>query len=89
MKRNMNLVYEILSRVEEQARGGMSYAPSVDRGHAEYKQWTQDDIRYHVVLCVEAGLVVVGNRHDSKDPVAIDRLTWSGHDLLEKLRRER
>ena len=83
MKRNLDLIYDILVRVEDQDG---QYSPEADVTH---EKWSAREIRYHVVLCVEAGLVVASEHHDSESRVVINRLTWRGHDLLDEMRRER
>ena len=83
MKRNLDLIYDILVRVEDQDG---EYSPEADVTH---ERWSAREIRYQVVLCVEAGLVVASEYQDSEFRVVINRLTWRGHDLVDEMRRER
>ena len=78
MKRDMNLVREILVWAEKQEHGIISKNPEIE-GYSE------EEIGYHVYLMNQAGLV---RAHDmtargEKSPNALLlELTWNGHEFL-------
>jgi hypothetical protein len=82
MKRDMELIREILLMIESNKHGFASQK-------IEIPGYTQEQIGYHAVLLGEAGLVKV---HDitcmeSDSPVGmISRLTWEGHEFLDSAR---
>ena len=78
MRRKMKLIYLILAYVEKATHIGNIPLP-------ELAEYTEEEVAYHVKLCSEAGyLDIVVDAHNKK-PVGIDRLTWQGHEALEKL----
>lgn len=82
MKRDMDLIREILMAIEEDPHG---FAPK----NIEIDGYTEEQIKYHAVLLGEAGLVNVVDvtNFGSKSPEAvIIRLTWAGHEFLESAR---
>ena len=82
MKRDMNLVREILLAVEAREHG-MGAAELNIEGHS------QEEIGYHVYLMGKAGLLVaVEITHlGSPSPEALaSGLTWQGHDFLDAAR---
>jgi len=82
MKRDMNLVREILLAVEAREHG-MGASDLDIKGHS------QEEIGYHVYLMGKAELlVVVETTHlNSQSPEALaSGLTWQGHDFLDAAR---
>ena len=79
MKREMKLIRMILAHVEQsRAIGGIPLP--------EFDDYRTCEIEYHVKLCEEAGyLDTVVSPHD-KMPVSICRMSWQGHEALERLR---
>lgn len=81
MKRNMELVKEILSEVEARFDGGRPIELDID-GHSP------EEISYHVMIMAEGGLL------DAIDASARDfdwrarRLTWQGHEFLAAARND-
>lgn len=80
MKRDIDLIRTLLLQMEE--------------GRAEFSVEGYDDdaIRYHLVLLVEAGLVhgtLYNIDQQSVPTVAVDRLTWAGHDFLDAARSDK
>ena len=77
MKRNMNLVRQILLEVEKQPFTG----EWVD---LELEEYTPEEITYHVIILYEAGLI---QAQDLSTFGGVDwkptRLTWQGHEFLE------
>jgi hypothetical protein len=81
MKRDMDLVRQILLEVEEQPFTGKWLNLEIDGG------FTRQEITYHVMILYEAGLLEAVNltTHGGKNwrPT---RLTWEGHEFLEAAR---
>jgi hypothetical protein len=82
MTRDMDLIREILFRVEELPAGGGDEKSMAIAGHDFQEIW------YHVRLAAEGGLLDVrflpGSGH-----FHVNALTWEGHDFLEKSRNDR
>ena len=78
MKRDMNLVREILIWAENQEHGFVFGNPKIEG-------YSDEEIGYHVFIMNEAGLV---KAHDftsmaDKSPNALlHQLTWNGHEFL-------
>jgi hypothetical protein len=80
MKRNMDLVREILLRCEENP--GDFLTPGI---------YTVEQIRYHAAILIDAGFIdgrVL--RGVSEIPVAVEvnSLTWKGHEFLDDVRSD-
>jgi hypothetical protein len=84
MKRDMDLVRQILM-VCETAPGG--YAPDDLR----VEGYTDEQIGYHVMLMVQAGLMEGGDR-PGQNPTSptwrANNLTWEGHEFLDSVRND-
>jgi len=79
MKRDMNLIRELLLMLEAAATDrGFSF----EEGEAETLKCTLDQIRYNLQQAEERGLIVVGSKPLNGEWI-IRRLTPSGHDFLE------
>lgn len=84
MKRQWKLIRRLLVYVEENADGEPVEIP-------EFPGVDADAIHYHIRLCIQGGLVdrtdammmPEGLRYSS-----IGRLTWVGHDTLDRLRKD-
>ena len=81
MRRNPELIYQILEYVEREHREASVYLKDSPFEGVDY-----DEVAYHTVLCFEAGYIVA---EFGQKPIVIRRLTWKGHDALDELRRER
>ncbi len=82
MKRNMCLIRCILEYAESNATGVRIPAPDI-RG------FTEAEVHYHMGLCDQAGYLNVesaGANPGGPAYYVILNLTWSGHEVLEKLR---
>ncbi len=81
MKRDMNLIRQILEYVEEQTteRRFVRIDDPDLPGHGQKK------IDYHVELCNDAGFI----RTASNSRELILGLTWQGQEKLESMRREK
>lgn len=78
MKRRMKLIGLILKHVEQAPHTGEIQIP-------EFQDYTRNEVEYHVTLCSEAGYLDIVVDPRDKTPVMIHRLTWEGHEALEKL----
>lgn len=78
MKRDMDLVRDILLRVEQDGDAPVDGFP----GHSE------DDVLEHIELVVEAKLLAgeVVRTMGGGGMALIERLTWDGHDYLDEVR---
>lgn len=80
MKRNMDLVRQILLEIEEQPFTSKWLDLEIDG-------FTREEITYHVMILYEAGLLEAVNltTHGGIDwrPT---RMTWEGHEFLEAAR---
>ena len=79
MKRDMDLIRLLLLEIE-------------DEETVDISAYTDEQKRYHLALLVEANLLE-GNVHyssrkqsDIPDIVRIKRITWGGHEFLDKAR---
>ncbi len=85
MKRNMELVRDILIQIEEdKSKGGFSFVAE------EGGKFSNDEIEYHLELMINAGLID-GNVIHTFDGAIIDitSLTWQGHDFLDAARSDK
>lgn len=85
MKREMELVREILFRLNNHEHG---YAPD----NLEIDGFSSEQIGYHCLLLGEAGLIqatdatTMASRSPKASPV---RLTWEGHEFIENAQNEK
>lgn len=81
MKRDFDLVRLLLLDVERHETVDLS-------------AFSEDEIKYHKALIIEAGLVEGGvgypsyMKTDIPHRVSIKRLTWDGHEFLDKARSD-
>ena len=73
MKRDMDLIRQILGYVADQETWGLLEYPTLPPQSA-------GTITYHVILCEEAGYLHLTK--DSRGRERIERLTWAGHEFL-------
>lgn len=79
MKRDMDLVRQILIAAEAQENGYTDGNPEIDG-------YTEEQIGYHIYLMEQAGLVEAANASalGSASPSAIlFSIKWKGHDFLD------
>lgn len=82
MKRDKNLIREILLALEAESSG---FAPK----HLEIEGYTDEQVGYHTLLLLEAGFVDGQEVHtfNSDSPSAIaTRITWKGYEFLDEAR---
>lgn len=78
MRRDMSLICMILAYVEGQKATGNILQPQFD-------SYTESQIYYHTQLCAEAGYLEVIPA--GSPPITIMRITWEGHEVLDRLRK--
>lgn len=82
MKRNLDLVRDILLHLESQ-ESGFYYKPLT------LENYSKDETIYHIILMIENELIdgkiqsVSGN---ATPLVIVTRITWKGHDFLDACR---
>ena len=84
MQRQFELICKILAYVEREETNGAVPIPEFD-GH------TPVEVHNHVRLCVEADYLEAGNPGWYDGHLlypSITRLTWTGHEALDRLRGE-
>ena len=81
MRRYMKLIALILAHVERATKCGDISIPDLSG-------YSRHDILYHINLCEEAGYLDIVVDVARKTPTAITRMTWSGHEALDRLRVE-
>ena len=84
MRRHMKLVRLLLEHAEAQCNGHWYNPP-------ELKDYGASEVEYHVRLCQEAGYIVaqvVASPvvNGEPDRYQMGRLTWAGHEELDRLR---
>jgi hypothetical protein len=82
MRRDMDLVRDLLFAMEADPHGYY-------QGRLLLKNYTEEQVGYHVKLMMDAGLIegFEVNTHDKPGPVAIPiRITWKGHEFLDACR---
>ena len=81
MKREMKLIRKILEFVEKASRCGDISIP-------EFQDYRKCEVKYHIRLCDEANyLVIVPDEYGNL--IGIDRMTWQGHEELDRLRNQK
>lgn len=78
MRRDWKLIRRLLEYVESKENGGIEI-PHVDG-------YTPETVAYHVRLCVEAKFFHA--QELIPDGHMIERMTWAGHEALQKLRED-
>ena len=84
MRRKMKLIEKILAHVERDSSEGEVPIP-------EFKDYTERQVQYHIALCQEAGFLVAPEGAMNSGRIHFDvihRLTWAGHEELDRLRRD-
>ncbi len=82
MKRDMDLVRQILFEIEKQS--------FEDSGQLlKFDGYSDEEVSYHVMLLDEAGLIQAKDLSGGSDLMWIPmRLTWQGHEFLDAARDE-
>jgi hypothetical protein len=85
MKRNWDVIRELLAKVEE------CTLPTDMVRLADFPEERQAEISYHMALLIEAGLVqgqVVKTIGPEVKDFFAQKLTWSGHELIDSIRSD-
>jgi hypothetical protein len=84
MKRDMDLIRDLLLRIE--AAPGLSPEECFRPSHLyeEMPDRNSEEIFYHLMLLLDAGFII-GDPLAELD-FAVERMTWQGHELLETVR---
>ena len=83
MRRRMDLIRILLEYVEQKETESFQ-APPIFEG------FTCQEVYYHVTLCGEAGYLTtrkISSLGEACERSSIGRLTWEGHEALERLRQ--
>lgn len=85
MKRRLDLLRTVLLRVEEAAPGSNLLELGIEE--ADFAE-----LAHHAELLVEAGLLQAQISYLERSPVpvyvAVERLTWAGHEFVDLARNE-
>ena len=79
MKRDMDLICDLLTYVEKNATDEPLPVPKLDG-------YSKAQIHYHIGLCSEAGYLRASFYRDdiTKRCKQLGHLTWAGHELLDE-----
>ena len=69
----------------------MGHSKSVDAASLEFTDQPEAEVRYQLVLLVEAGflngqITLPNSNLPIFGPIAVARLTWQGHEFLDDIR---
>ena len=78
MKREMRLIALILEFVEAAVKTTGIPLP-------DFKEYSICQVEYHVKLCEEARYLDIEIHAHSGNPLSIIRMTWEGHEALDRL----
>lgn len=86
MKRNMDLVRELLLRLEElHVPAGSAFVLEFDKPPLNVEGETLDDVAYAVRMLEDAGFLDL-TRTQPALGVCLRGLTWRGHDFIDSVR---
>lgn len=84
MKRDIELIRKILFKVEEDIDNVAEYNLSIDG-------YSMEQVAYHCAILHEGGYIHAYEAQYGDDEVycfGVARLTWEGHNLLDKIRED-
>ena len=82
MKRHMQLIQQLLKHAECRGGGAGVHPP-------ELAGYTDQQVQYHVGLCVQAGYIeatLISGKEEPYRRYLMGNLTWAGHEALSDLR---
>ena len=82
MKRNMELVRQILTQIEERSRG-------IGQVAIDIPGYTPQEVYYHIKLLHDAGLVEAWDCSAGSLCWAVKDLTFKGHEFLNPIKNEK
>ena len=83
MKRDMDLIREILLFAEKHCDGKYEYGINVAELPQKYHNINEFELREHITLTIENGLIEASGAFGD---YSIGRLTWEGHEFLGNAR---
>lgn len=84
MKRDMELIRKILFKIEETVDNVVEY-------DLEIEGYTMEQVAYHCSILYEGGYIHAykgGYAGNDLYTFGVGRLTWDGHDFLDKIRED-
>lgn len=84
MKRDMDLVRKILFEIEETVDNTVEYNLTIEG-------YTMEQVAYHCALLFEGGYIHNYKGQNGSGELyafGVGRLTWEGHDFLDKIRED-
>jgi hypothetical protein len=85
MKRDLQLIRKILLEIEDKSDGHSIVSLPETR-----KEYTNDQIQYHLKLLSDAGYIEAKDASASNDLVIFPiTLTWEGHEFIDEARDEK
>jgi hypothetical protein len=87
MKRNMDLIRELLLKLEAYSNPPGTIA-IIDpyRGQFNIDGYSSDELAYHLALIREAGFIESPGSQPAGVGITFRRLSWDGHDYLDAVR---
>lgn len=87
MKRNMDLIRDILLSVEETTTPNTKWVYRyVENVPQALRKYTQEEVEYHVALCADSGLICGVIIYNGGFWIDVSDLTPAGHDFLSNIR---
>jgi hypothetical protein len=88
MERDMELIRTILLKVEADPKfhGELQSIGAASLGITDH---TETEVIYHVVMLIEAGLLVGNTKMARAGAVVVSKLTWEGHEFRAERNTER
>lgn len=84
MKRDMDLIRKILLKVESTVGNTIVYNPEIEG-------YSYEQVTYHCSILYEGGYISKYGKLEGSGEIeefGVGRLTWEGHDLLDKIRSD-
>jgi len=82
MKRDMDLIREMLLKLEGEPLDGNLY--QVDPVQLGIRDRSPEELSYHLLLLIDGGLV--DGERDQSGGFVLQKLTWRGHEFLDDIR---
>jgi Hypothetical protein (DUF2513) len=82
MKRDMDLIRELLLKLDDEHLDGNVYSVKPDGLGIEGRSY--DELSYHLILLIDAGLL--DGERELSGQFTLRNITWKGHDFLDSVR---
>lgn len=79
MKRHMDLIQKLLEHIEQSENEVVQLPP-------DFPNYSSDQVRYHIQLCHQAGLILHHLPEHQHMMPNLFSLTWLGHEELDQIR---